>query len=178
MKIDSALGKVRIKELEELTIKDPKDPWPNFMLGEIYFENEIYEKAVEEYEIAINKEPHVPDFYYKKALSLIKLGKVNEALETLRKARVIDYQNLEIYLFLEGNILDELGRYEEAIKIYEEALKKKFNEWIFEALILDLIEENKINEALKRINEELTKHPSIKLRQLKEKILKMAYVNS
>ncbi|BFH74625.1 hypothetical protein SJAV_25690 [Sulfurisphaera javensis] len=172
MRIDSALGEVRIKELKELMAKDPKDPWPHFMLGEIYFNNEMYEKALEEYEIAIKLDPHVPDFYYKKALSLVKLRREEEAIKTLQKARIIDYQNAETYYFLEGNILEELGKYEEAIKVYNDALSKRFNEWIFEAKILDLLELGKYEEAIKEIDKILTIYQSSRLYILRKNIIK------
>lgn len=54
--------------------------------------------------------------------TLIEEGRLDEALETARRARTLQPKAAEI-VCLEGGILGELGRVEEAIASFEEALK-------------------------------------------------------
>ncbi|WP_236752822.1 tetratricopeptide repeat protein [Acidianus sp. HS-5] len=165
--------KIRIEELRKLSQINPSDPWPHFMLGEIYSETDP-ESALKEYDEAIKLDPHVTDFHYKKALLLFKIGKVNDALDCLEKASVIDYKNSSTYHYLKGTLLDEMGKYNEAIKEYEKAIEKDPNNvWIIEAKLLDMIELGLITEALSELDNMLKTQNSQELIRLKEEILKI-----
>lgn len=167
--------KLRIEELRKLSQINPSDPWPHFMLGEIYSMINP-EEALKEYDEAIRLDPHVVDFHYKKALLLFNQGKVEEALNCLEKASIIDYKNFSTYHYLKGVLLDEKGRYEEAIKEYEKALKKDpDNVWILEAKLLDMIELGLVSEALQEIDRKLNDKNTdetvrLRLMKLRDKI--------
>ncbi|QGR19791.1 tetratricopeptide repeat protein [Stygiolobus azoricus] len=173
--VESPQGtKLKIEELRRLSQINPSDPWPHFLLGEIYSTLNP-EEALKEYNEAIKLDPHVIDFHYKKALLLFNLGKIDEALECLEKASIIDYKNSSIYYFLKGNFLDELGKYDEAIKEYEKAIKKDPNNpWIIEAKILDMVELGLVNEALNEIDNILKTKNFKNLIMLREKIVKIS----
>ncbi|AWR93865.1 tetratricopeptide repeat protein [Acidianus brierleyi] len=172
--VESPQGtRLKVEELRKLSQINPLDPWPHFMLGEIYSTLNP-EEALKEYNEAIKLDPHVIDFHYKKALLLFNLGKIDEALECLEKASIIDYKNFSMYHYLKGNFLDEKGKYDEAIKEYEKAIEKDPNNvWIIESKLLDMVELGLVTEALNEIDNILKAKNFKDLIMLREKIVKI-----
>ncbi|ARM75301.1 tetratricopeptide repeat protein [Acidianus manzaensis] len=169
------LGNVKIKELNDLIKKDPKDPWPHFMLAEIYSDYD-YDNAIKEYDSAISLDPHVVDFHYKKALLLFRLGKFKEAIDCLENASLIDYSNSSMYYYFEGTLYDENKDYTHAIEKYMKALDKdKDNIWIFEAMILDMIQVGFLDKAIEEIDKKILEDKKdVKfLSDLKEKVMRL-----
>jgi tetratricopeptide (TPR) repeat protein len=173
---DSPQGiKLKIEELKKLSQINPSDPWPHFMLGEIYSTLNIKE-ALNEYNEAIKLDPHVIDFHYKKALLLFKNDNINDALECLEKASIVDYKNFSTYHYLKGSLLDEKGEYEKAIGEYEKAIEKDPNNiWILEAKLLDMVEIGLVLEAINEIDNILKVKNNQDLIKLKEKIIKLSH---
>ena len=66
----------------------------------------------------------VPDYYFKKALALEKLGKYEEAIECYDKILGIDPHALNAY-HSKGVALEKLGKHEEAAKCFDKEKQKK-----------------------------------------------------
>ncbi|MBB5252705.1 tetratricopeptide repeat protein [Sulfurisphaera ohwakuensis] len=164
---------LRIKELQLLINADKKNPWYHFELAQLLELTEP-QKALEEYNLSIKLDPHIEDFHYKKALLLQRLGKLDEAIKALEWATVIDYQHALFYYYVIGSMLDEEGRFEEAIKAYKKALiKDPNNEWLIEAIVLDLLELGRKEEALQFLDEAITKIKKEELVNFKREILRI-----
>ena len=66
----------------------------------------------------------VPDYYFKKALALEKLGKYEEVIECYDKILGIDPHALNAY-HSKGVALEKLGKHEEAAKCFDKEKQKK-----------------------------------------------------
>lgn len=129
--------------IKDLTGEVEYDKAAETLLKYGYFEDAIFccDKG-------INKDPEKLNFPKLKALSLINLGKFNEAIEILNK--ILEKQKDALSLVTKGYALMGLQKYEESIKYFDEALS--INPNIKEALIykcLALIFLGKVEEAMK-----------------------------
>ena len=66
----------------------------------------------------------VPDYYFKKALALEKLGKYEESIECYDKILEIDPRALNAY-HNKGVALEKLGKHEEAVKCFDKEKPKE-----------------------------------------------------
>lgn len=94
-----------------------------------YHDGGDYDKAIECYERALNLAPDIPGIYYELAFSYLYKGNPEEALKHSQKG--IDLAlawNKESELpglyDLKGSALDDLGRHEEAVEVYLDALNR------------------------------------------------------
>ena len=149
------LGKIKIKEGDyvkgEKYIKDAiriksREAKYHRDLGFLYLKRREYKKGVEELEIAENLNESYDLGEY------IKLGKTLEALK-------------------EGDKLYEEGKYEEAVKRYEEALELEEREEIYISKASALIKMKRYKEALESLKKAREKNP-----ELIEIYEKMGYV--
>ena len=83
--------------------------------------NNLYEKAINEYEKVLGIDPGHIRAWNNKGYALIQLGKYEEALEALEEALIID-QEYAIAWTNKGDALMGLGQYNEAIKAYKRAI--------------------------------------------------------
>jgi tetratricopeptide (TPR) repeat protein len=94
-----------------------------------YHDNGDYDKAIECYEKALKLAPDVPGIYYELALSYLYKENPEEALRysqqgiNLAAAQGME-DNLSGLYDLKGSALDDLGRREEAVEVYLEALNR------------------------------------------------------
>jgi tetratricopeptide (TPR) repeat protein len=79
-------------------------------------------KAIENYDKALKLDPNNSQLLDKKSYSLIKLNRIDEAMECTKKALEIDQFNPS-YLARKANILNMLGRYNDAIITCDKALR-------------------------------------------------------
>jgi tetratricopeptide (TPR) repeat protein len=103
--------------------------WRLMQTGIEYHDNEEYGKAIECYEKALKLAPNMPGIYYELAFSHLYNENPQAALEYAQKG--IDLavaQNTKEELpglyDLKGSALDELGRREEAVRVFLEALDR------------------------------------------------------
>lgn len=134
--------------INETLSKKPEDPKIIFSKGFVLFSISRYEEALKVLDEAIEMQPEMPDPWYCKANALYQMELFEDALEAYEKA--IDYAGImdfefPRYSFLnitpdptlktnasgvwycKANALNKLGRMEEAIEAYKNALEIKQN---------------------------------------------------
>ena len=91
-------------------------------LGSIFFEIELYDRAIEAFKKAIAKDRRVSSFHDKLADSFYKVGKANEALSEYAEALKIDPFETHS-LFMMGIIYGEQGQASESIEPFQKILQ-------------------------------------------------------
>lgn len=94
-----------------------------------YHDSREYDKAIECYEKALKLAPDMPGIYYEIAFSRLYSGKPEMALDYAQKgidlaARLDVKDDLPGLYDIKGSALDDLGRREEAVKVYLEAIAR------------------------------------------------------
>jgi superkiller protein 3 len=119
--VPQALLEFDIKEKTYLDLlrKNPDDSEVLAALGDLYFENSRYEKAIDAYERTLKVNPEDADSYNDLGLAFHYTQKSDRAVETLRKGTEVDPSFPRVWLSL-GFVLLANGRTEEA----KEPLKK------------------------------------------------------
>lgn len=85
-----------------------------YLLGRDYFELEAYESASEAYRQAVQSEDSVnPNYYIEYAISLARIGKLEDAQQVLETAKGMDVSSDMIYL-TQGELEKALENYESA----------------------------------------------------------------
>lgn len=80
----------------------PKDSEGRFLLGALYEETREFEKALVEYEAALEKAPHNPKYLDAYISLAIQLDKPSEALRALKVLREVNPENAKIADFAEA----------------------------------------------------------------------------
>lgn len=102
-------------------IKDQSPGQNAFITGEKFFEDGDNERALGEYENALEQDPEAPYLVRAKARALMQLGRNDEALSWFDKAVGLQpffggtYAN-------RGILYDRMGQYEQAMEDYQKAL--------------------------------------------------------
>ncbi len=93
-----------------------------YITGEKLFDDGDYERALDEYETALEQDPEAPYLARAKARALMQLGRSEEALQWFDRA--VELQPFFGGTFANRGILyDRMGRYELAMQDYEKALE-------------------------------------------------------
>lgn len=100
--------------------KNPGDAEKLAQLGDLYFESNRYDKAIETYQKVLKLNPGDVDTYNDLGLALYYTGQPEAALEALRKGTEVTPSYQRIWLSL-GFVLSETGRRDEAKKALEKA---------------------------------------------------------
>jgi len=85
-----------------------------------------YEAAIKKYDEAIAEDPSSVEAYYEKSFTLYAMKKLEECIEVSKKIiqQFPDSKLLKGVYVQYGSSLDDLGKSEDAIKVYNEGLKK------------------------------------------------------
>jgi tetratricopeptide (TPR) repeat protein len=110
------------KLLLEAIGKDPRDAEKLAQLGDLYFESNRYDQAIETYQKVLKLAPGDVDTYNDLGLALFYTGNTEAAVETLRKGTEVTPSYQRVWLSL-GFVLSETGRYGEAKKALEKAME-------------------------------------------------------
>jgi cytochrome c-type biogenesis protein CcmH/NrfG len=114
----------RIAGLEKMLAANPNNVEALVQLGNDFFDEGNYEKAVETYQRSLQIDPRNVDVITDMGVSYRKLGKSREAVDAFRKALEVD-PNHAMALFNLGIVLrDDLKDYEGALKAWETFLQK------------------------------------------------------
>ncbi len=89
------------------------------LLIEYYIKEEIWDRAFEVIEHALNNYSYTVDFYVKKAQLLSRVGKLEEALAVIDQAQGFSPEELEIKL-TRAEVYINLGQIQEAFQLLEE----------------------------------------------------------
>ncbi len=98
----------------------------NYYLGRIAEEKNDLEKAVIWYQ-GLQEGNNYFDAQVRLGMILAKLGKINEARQHLQGIRVEGTEQKNILIQAEGELLTEEQRYDDALAVYNEALKDNFD---------------------------------------------------
>ncbi|MCX8174522.1 MAG: tetratricopeptide repeat protein [Thermoplasmata archaeon] len=109
-----------LKHIEVLVKNNPENPEYLVVMGEVLAGLHRFIFALETYNRALRIQPDNLNAWYGRALALAKIGDVGEALNSIEKA--IGYGKTGEALKLRAKLLSELGRYEDALRAYEELL--------------------------------------------------------
>jgi tetratricopeptide (TPR) repeat protein len=100
----------------------PDDPVSLAALGDRYFEQQMYERAIETYEKTLKLNPSDVDTYNDLGLAYNYMGKTDIAIEKLKKGSQVMPSYQRIWLSL-GYVLLSSGRNEEAKPALEKAVE-------------------------------------------------------
>ena len=144
--------KEALKALDKVIELNPKDASVWVVKGIILLEMDKYRKALEALDKAIELNPKDADAWQGKAEASYYINLTTEALEAIDKA--LSYsEGKPSFLNTKGVILIRLGRYEDAICLFDEAfLKKSEHRFMFNkvAALLRLQRSAEAEEALQR----------------------------
>ncbi|MDO6759985.1 hypothetical protein Q4566_07210 [Tamlana sp. 2_MG-2023] len=107
----------RIKEKSIEIRKQPKNPKLYFERGYLYEQHEEFNKAIKDYSKSEKLGNSEAVLYYRKAQTYYHSGHFSKALKASNKALVKDGLNVKLNK-LQGEILIQLGAYQEALKYY------------------------------------------------------------
>jgi tetratricopeptide (TPR) repeat protein len=108
------------KDLKRALELDPDNAEAHDDLGVIYAKRQDYIKAIEHFTATIRLDPGYQKGYHNLALSLFLTGQDEQALTMANQAVALNPNHRDA-LLLKSNILEELGRYEEAALLKEDA---------------------------------------------------------
>ena len=97
---------------------DENDPYDLCMRGELYFDEENYEKAIEYFDLSLKILPNQPNVLKYKSLALCELKKYKKALKCLDKALEIDGDDIDYYIE-KIHVYKEMGDYENIKKVLD-----------------------------------------------------------
>ena len=103
--------------VESILSFDPQYPQAQYILGEIFFKQNLFEQALQCFRQAFQKDPR-PYVILRVARTLSKMERYEEALETLDSALVSERKNPGL-LKEKALILVRINRLDEALDIYE-----------------------------------------------------------
>ena len=112
-------------EFAETAVRlDPTLPQAQFALAVLMLADRRHDAAVEAAREAIRLDPNYADGYAVLAQTLAYGGDKSEALDAIRTAKTLSPRYAFAYLWVEGHILLQLRRYEEARVVLEEVLSR------------------------------------------------------
>jgi adenylate cyclase len=91
-------------------------------LGYIYLLKRQHEKAIAEFERAINLNPNLPDLHARFGIALTYVGRLEESLDSFKKAIRLNPIPPSWYLRNFARSYRMVGRYEDSISTYKAAL--------------------------------------------------------
>ena len=101
---------------------NPNIPLVHTNLGNVYFTQGLYDKAIQEYNISISLNPVNPKALNSLGAALIRIGLFKEGLQRITHASKLDPKNAIIYNNL-GRVYNLMGSFDLAIKNHKEAIQ-------------------------------------------------------
>ena len=108
------------KDLERALELNPDNAEAHDDLGVVYAKRQAYAQAIDHFSATIRLDPGYQKGYHNLALSLYITGQDDQALVVVNQALALN-PNHKDALLLKSNILEDLGRYEEAALLKEDA---------------------------------------------------------
>lgn len=100
---------------------DGKNPDVFYHRGQVYFLIQDYENALKNYETSIKIDPEFQFAYIQRAVSLYRLGRLDEAQEVFDSIKTIFPQSADMHYYL-GEVLLDQRRVDEAIVEFDKAI--------------------------------------------------------
>lgn len=121
---NTALDPVAVKEAELAVELDPKLPQAQFALAVVRLSERDFDDAIAAASEAVRLDPNYADGYAVLAQTLAFGGDKSEALSAIRTAKLLSPRHTFAYLWVEGHILFQQRRYQEARTILEEVVDR------------------------------------------------------
>jgi len=117
----------RLERIESVSIatgaeKPRPDPWKHLSQGNLHFNLQHYEQAIEKYNEALDLKPDFPPAFYNRGSAYSQLGQYERAIEDYDRALELEPDD-HIALNSRGIAYGRLGQYERAIQDYDKALE-------------------------------------------------------
>jgi len=139
-------------------------------LGYIYMQTGQFEKAIAEYERAINLNPNLPDVLARSAIPLTYIGRLEESIASFEKAIRLNPIPPGWYLRNLARSYCMVGRYEDSISTYKGALDRSPNDLYAQAgLTATYSIAGRLNEARAQAAEVLRLQPKFSTGRYAEK---------
>lgn len=147
----------RIQESEEIIGKilaeDSKNHYAHYLSGIVLFQLEKYEQSRAAFSEAILLDPKGASYYFYRATTLEKLGKIPAMEEDLRKAMELDPENPIAYNYLGYHYSERGERLDEALELIRKAVElAPDNEAYQDSLGWIYFKKGRIEEALLHLN--------------------------
>ena len=123
-KVVKAVEKESEKERAE---QDRLTYWDHFDLAYAAAEKGDHDTAIQEYTLALEKDPNRPIAYNNRGSSYYNLKQYERAIQDYDKAIELDFNYADVY-FNRGLSYHELKQYEQAIQDYDKAIKLDLND--------------------------------------------------
>ena len=101
---------------------DENNPYDLCMRGELYFDEENYEKAIEYFDLSLKILPNQPNVLKYKSLALCELKKYKKAFKTIDKAIELTPHDDTLWA-TKGSIFISQKKYKKALKCLDKALE-------------------------------------------------------
>jgi tetratricopeptide (TPR) repeat protein len=156
-----------LKDANKRLAQNPRDPEALSALADLYFREEVWDKAFKNYEILTEiggSNQYINEFEANQryALSAMKLGMVNEAYKGFTIARNLRHDNFEVNLNL-GNLEFQKKNYEKAIQLLQAArAQDPENAAVLRSLGHSLFRLKKYKEAMAFIRKAMDNAPDDK----------------
>ena len=167
-----------LKKIKEITITNSNNNLICKLYASIYFQKKNWENSIKYLQKMLFFEDKKFGIYNNIGVALFNLGKINESIETYKKA-TIENPNFDLAYENMGISYNELGAYEKAAKSFSKALNLNENNYnaknnlisLFLVCRIDGKNENpliKINNKIKNIDNKITINNSIRLKDIKD----------
>ncbi len=113
--------KLLLPYLERLIALEPDYPAHIYDMAYAYERLEEYEKAIDYYNIYLNKAPYSDNAWYNLGILYNKTNRLKESVDAYDFALAVNPDNI-FALFNKGNILYNIGEYAQALEVYLEYL--------------------------------------------------------
>lgn len=100
---------------------EPRNPIPRKVIGDIYYDQSRFSKAIVEYNWAIRFEPSYYDAYYNRGLAYYALNHIEKGIEDFEYAIQIENRSADAFFQL-GRGKNLVGDSGEALKYFEKAI--------------------------------------------------------
>lgn len=121
---DPSLLSIALKEAETAVEIDPALPQAQFALAVVRLAGRNYDGAIKAAREAIRLDPSYADGYAVLAQTLAYGGDKEEALSAIRTAKLLSPRFTFAYHWVEGHVLFQLRRYEEAKVVLEDVVRR------------------------------------------------------
>jgi tetratricopeptide (TPR) repeat protein len=117
----------RLQDANKRLAQNPLDPHALYTLGEVYFEEESWDKVIKSYETLAGIVSRTPingienfDVFYRYAMSALKLNLTEQAFRGFTLAHGLKQNNFEVNFCL-GKLEFERKNYEKAVQLFQQA---------------------------------------------------------
>ena len=155
-----ASGDDKLSILQEMAEKYPKEKQVHFEMAQIYDTDEMFDKAIEEYEKALELDPNYGYALNSFAYMYSDMGNYEKALEYFRKYASVNPDDANPFDSM-AELYFRMGRLDEAIAKYKEALdiKPDFYQTNWRIGYIHALKED-YNEALKWVDRDIAAAPT------------------